>query len=95
LVPQGFFVTVSVDTILAAAELAVQHNKVFMMNLSAPFLIDFFWDGKFEKLLPYVDVLFGNESEAAALAKRLGCSVRHSDHLPRPLWPTRAVPSGP
>jgi adenosine kinase len=70
----GFFVTVSVDTILAAAELAVQHNKVFMMNLSAPFLIDFFWDGKFEKLLPYVDVLFGNESEAAALAKRLGCS---------------------
>jgi adenosine kinase len=88
-------VTVSVDTILAAAELAVQHNKVFMMNLSAPFLIDFFWDGKFEKLLPYVDVLFGNESEAAALAKRLGCSVRHSDHLPRPLWPTRAVPSGP
>lgn len=47
-----------------------------MMNLSAPFLLDFFWDNKFEKLLPYVDVLFGNESEAAALAKRLGCSVR-------------------
>lgn len=79
--------TVSVDTILAAAELAVQHNKVFMMNLSAPFLLDFFWDEKFEKLLPYVDVLFGNESEAAALAKRLGCSVwrtpppSHRHHL--------------
>jgi len=46
-----------------------------MMNLSAPFLLDFFWEGKFEKVLPYVDVLFGNESEAAALAKRLGSSV--------------------
>jgi len=45
-----------------------------MMNLSAPFLLDFFWEGKFEKVLPYVDVLFGNESEAAALAKRLGSS---------------------
>jgi len=70
----GFFLTVSVETILAAAEHALKHNKVFMMNLSAPFLLDFFWDDKFEKLLPYVDVLFGNESEAAALAKRLGCS---------------------
>ncbi len=45
------------------------------MNLSAPFVVDFFWDGKFEKFFPYIDLLFGNESEAAALGKRLGCSV--------------------
>jgi len=29
---QGFFLTVSVDTILAAAELAVKHNKVWLSS---------------------------------------------------------------
>jgi hypothetical protein len=67
----GFFITVSPDTILAVAEHAKTNNKVFTMNLSAPFLLDFFWDEKFEKFLPYIDILFGNETEAAALGKRL------------------------
>lgn len=46
-----------------------------MMNVSAPFLIDFFWD-KMASVLPYVDVLFANEHEAAALGKKLNCGVR-------------------
>jgi len=36
-------------------------------NLSAPFLIDFFYD-KMQLALPYVDILFGNETEAAAFS---------------------------
>ena len=33
---------VSVDSILYVARHAVEHNKIFMMNLSAPFLIQYF-----------------------------------------------------
>jgi len=41
------------------------------MNISAPFLIDFFYD-KLSAVLPYVDVLFGNEHEFEAFGKKLG-----------------------
>ncbi|KAL6051595.1 Adenosine kinase [Balamuthia mandrillaris] len=68
----GFFLTVSPETLLAIGAHAAERNKPFMMNLSAPFLIDFFWDGKMEKLLPYADVVFGNEHEAAALGRKMG-----------------------
>lgn len=40
----SFFLTVSVESLLEVAEHAVEHNKVFAMNLSAPFLIQFFQD---------------------------------------------------
>ena len=41
------------------------------MNLSAPFISEFF-DKPLLEALPYVDILFGNESEAAAFAKKQG-----------------------
>jgi sugar/nucleoside kinase (ribokinase family) len=44
------------------------------MNLSAPFLIDFFWD-QMNKVLPYTDVIFCNEDEAAAFGKKMGWGV--------------------
>ena len=40
--PQGFFLTVSNDSITEVGEHAVEENKVFSMNLSAPFLCQFF-----------------------------------------------------
>lgn len=43
------------------AEHAHNKNLSFVMNLSAPFVSQFFKE-PLEKLLPYVDVLFGNES---------------------------------
>lgn len=53
---------------MQVANHAYSTNKVFMMNLSAPFLCEFF---KLPMLaaLPYVDILFGNELEADAFAK--------------------------
>jgi len=66
----GFFLTVSTESLIALGEHAAAANKPYLMNLSAPFLIDFFWD-KMESVLPYVDVLFANEHEAAALGKKL------------------------
>eukprot|EP01087_Luapelamoeba_hula_P011872 TRINITY_DN328_c0_g1_i1.p1 TRINITY_DN328_c0_g1~~TRINITY_DN328_c0_g1_i1.p1 ORF type:complete len:392 (-),score=73.60 TRINITY_DN328_c0_g1_i1:39-1214(-) len=67
----GFFLTVSPESLIAFGEHAVAKNKPYLFNLSAPFLMDFFWEGKMETVLEYVDVLFANEHEAAALGKRL------------------------
>eukprot|EP00526_Cylindrotheca_closterium_P014018 CAMPEP_0113644974 /NCGR_PEP_ID=MMETSP0017_2-20120614/23682_1 /TAXON_ID=2856 /ORGANISM="Cylindrotheca closterium" /LENGTH=342 /DNA_ID=CAMNT_0000556637 /DNA_START=1 /DNA_END=1029 /DNA_ORIENTATION=+ /assembly_acc=CAM_ASM_000147 len=65
----GFFLTVSVESLLQVTEHALANKKTFCMNLSAPFLIDFFGD-QMASAMPYVDFLFGNESEAAAYGKK-------------------------
>lgn len=67
----GFVLTHSPNVVLEMGKLAVKDGKSFSMNLSAPFLIQFFWD-KFEPALRYTDLVFGNESEAAELGKKLG-----------------------
>lgn len=38
------------------------------MNLSAPFIAQFF-KSQVDEILPYIDVLIGNEAEAAAFAE--------------------------
>lgn len=38
----GFFLTVSPPSILKVAEHAAKENKVFCMNLAAPFISEFF-----------------------------------------------------
>jgi len=65
----GFFLTVSPDTLVTMGKHALQHNKYFLMNLSAPFLINFFWDAM-ASVLPYADVVFCNESEAETLGAK-------------------------
>ncbi|XP_020285472.1 adenosine kinase 2 isoform X2 [Pseudomyrmex gracilis] len=64
----GFFLTVSPESILAMAKHANETDKMFMMNLSAPFLCEFF-SGPMLAAMPYVDILFGNETEADTFAK--------------------------
>uniref|UniRef100_A0A3Q3FT16 Adenosine kinase n=1 Tax=Labrus bergylta TaxID=56723 RepID=A0A3Q3FT16_9LABR len=64
----GFFLTVSVESILKVAKHASENNKLFCLNLSAPFISQFFKDNLMQ-VMPYVDVLFGNETEAATFAK--------------------------
>uniref|UniRef100_H3DGK2 Adenosine kinase n=1 Tax=Tetraodon nigroviridis TaxID=99883 RepID=H3DGK2_TETNG len=64
----GFFLTVSVESILKVAKHASEANKLFCLNLSAPFISQFFKDNLMQ-VMPYVDVLFGNETEAGAFAK--------------------------
>ena len=50
-----------------------------MYNLSAPFVIQFFWD-KLSKVLEYVDILFSNESEARVLGEKMGWGVCTNKH---------------
>jgi adenosine kinase len=64
----GFFLTVSPPSIQRVAKHAAENNKIFCMNLSAPFLPQFF-KGPMDDASPYWDVIFGNETEAIAYAE--------------------------
>jgi len=66
----GFFITVSPESIMRVAKHACENKKTFMMNLSAPFIMQVppFLSALLEAL-PYVDILFGNESEAVTFAE--------------------------
>lgn len=65
----GFFLTVSVESLVHVAEHALANDKTFCLNLSAPFIIDFFGD-QVATAMEYADYLFCNESEAATYAKK-------------------------
>jgi len=75
----GFFLTVSPETAIALGQTASAQNKPFLFNLSAPFLIQFFWDGKMAEVLKYADVVFANENEAATLGEKLGWGTNLSE----------------
>jgi len=65
----GFFLTVSPESILEVAKHACEKNKYLMMNLSAPFISQFYAEPMI-KCIPYIDILFGNETEAVAFSKQ-------------------------
>ncbi|CAI4228443.1 unnamed protein product [Auanema sp. JU1783] len=67
----GFFLTVCPPAIMQVAKHSHEHNKVFMFNLAAPFISQFFTEPLLAAL-PYVDIIFGNEAEAEAFAKAAG-----------------------
>ncbi|XP_041485275.1 adenosine kinase-like isoform X2 [Lytechinus variegatus] len=64
----GFHLTVSPDSMLRMAKYAAENNKIYCTNLSAPFLCQFFSEPMM-KLMPYVDFLFGNETEAVSFSE--------------------------
>ena len=63
---QGFPLTVSPQTMLRLAKHSKENGKTYTMNLSAPFLCSVFKDAMVS-VLPYVDILFGNESVNIAI----------------------------
>ncbi|KAK2974745.1 hypothetical protein RJ640_007172 [Escallonia rubra] len=84
----GFFLTVSPDSILLVAEHAAASNKIFSMNLSAPFICEFFKDAQ-DKLLPYMDFVFGNETEARTFSKVHGWETENVEEIALKIsqWP--------
>lgn len=68
----GFFLTVSPETVQTIGAYALETGKTLAMNLSAPFLLEVPpFLAAMKAALPYVDVYFGNEAEAAVLAKAM------------------------
>lgn len=69
----GFFATVSPDSIKAASLEKAKDGGLYCMNLSAPFLMQVPpFKAVFVNTLPYVDYLFGNETEARTWAETEG-----------------------
>jgi len=67
----GFFMTVCGE----AMEIACKKDSTYCLNLSAPFLMEVPpFKACLDKLMPNVDFLFGNETEAATFAKVAGWS---------------------
>mmetsp|Transcript_31357 Transcript_31357/g.64971 ORF Transcript_31357/g.64971 Transcript_31357/m.64971 type:complete len:341 (-) Transcript_31357:111-1133(-) len=67
----GFFLTVSVDSITQVAKTLAENNKTYCLNLSAPFIIQFFGD-QLAAAMHYADFVFANESEAATYGEVKG-----------------------
>lgn len=63
----GYFLTVSPPSAMKIAQHAFEEGKTFTLNLSAPFVPQFFKE-PMAALLPYTEILFGNEAEAEAFA---------------------------
>ncbi|XP_074152881.1 adenosine kinase isoform X1 [Sminthopsis crassicaudata] len=78
----GFFLTVSPESILKIARQASESNKIFTLNLSAPFISQFFKEPMM-KVMPYVDILFGNETEAATFAREQGFETEEIKEIAR------------
>jgi len=65
----GFFLTVSPESLEYVLRVYVVREKIFAMNLSAPFIVEFFSE-QLTKALPFCDYVFGNETEAEAFGKK-------------------------
>ena len=66
----GFFITVSPDSMRLACETAAKNNATYCLNLAAPFLMQVPpFKAVITELLPKVDFLFGNGTEAQTWAE--------------------------
>uniref|UniRef100_A0A2K5VIJ9 Adenosine kinase n=1 Tax=Macaca fascicularis TaxID=9541 RepID=A0A2K5VIJ9_MACFA len=84
----GFFLTVSPESVLKVAHHASENNRIFTLNLSAPFISQFYKESLM-KVMPYVDILFGNETEAATFAREQGFETKDIKEIAKK---TQALP---
>jgi len=78
----GFFMLSSYSTITALCNHALEANKLFVLNISAPFIVEVFWE-QFNALLPFTDIVCGNESEFLALGKQLKLNTENMEEIAR------------
>ncbi|KAH0481803.1 MAG: uncharacterized protein KVP18_003163 [Porospora cf. gigantea A] len=64
----GFFLTVCTKGMVMMGKHCSENNKVFASNLCAEFIVEHFKDQMLE-VLPFMDYIFGNESEWAHFAR--------------------------
>lgn len=74
----GYHFTVCPPAIMALGEEAAKNNKVFIVNLSAPFIAEFFKE-PLDASAKYWDFVVCNEAEAAAYAKSHALPCGESD----------------
>ena len=57
---KGFFFCTNMNAVIKLAKYANDNDRLFCINLSALFLTQYF-KKEFIAVLPYVDILFGND----------------------------------
>jgi len=67
----GFFLTHGTQSVVELGLKASAAGKTFILNFSAPFVAQFF-GVNLQQVLPYCDIIIGNESEAEAWASATG-----------------------
>lgn len=72
---QGYFLVVSLPSLLQVSKHCAETNKSFLFNISAGYVCESFKDSV-HQLLPYVDVIFGNDQEFTAFSSAFGLEVR-------------------
>ena len=82
----GFFLTVSVESMVMAADACKAAGKTYCLNLSAPFLMQVppLFDGM-KQVLPKADVIFCNETEAATFAEVSGWDTKDCKEIAKRL----------
>jgi len=68
---EGYFLTHGLESALELSSKSAAAGKTFVLNFSAPFIAKFFTK-QLQDILPYTDVIIGNESEAEAWASATG-----------------------
>ena len=66
----GFFFTSCFNGAARIAKYAKDNDRIFCLNLSAPFVVQYF-KKELVQILPYVDILFGNDSVIFEILKRI------------------------
>jgi len=89
----GFFLTVSPDSMIKVAEHAGVTGKHFAMNLSAPFLAQFFKEPML-KVMAHSDIVFGNETEADEFANSNGYNTKDRVEIAKKIAALPLVSSG-
>jgi len=73
--------THGIESLSELAKAASSRGRTVVLNLSAPFIPQFF-KVQLEELMPHVDILIGNESEHGAYAQAAGWGVSHLHAIP-------------
>jgi adenosine kinase len=68
---EGYFLTHGTLSVLELGKKSSEASKTFTLNFSAPFLVQYF-NSQLQQVLPYCDIVIGNESEAEAWASAKG-----------------------
>lgn len=76
----GFLLTVCAEAAVKIGRISRETEKTFCFNLSAPFVCEYY-SAQMLAILPFVDVLFGNESEAEAFAKTNGIAYSNVEDI--------------
>jgi len=76
----GFFMLSSYPTMQAYARHAFEHNKTLVLNISANFIVEAFWE-LFYPLVAYADIIVGNESEVLSMSKKMGLTTESMEEI--------------